>query len=285
MIKKPKKTMRFLLYSTCIFSLLIVFLTLLLPRNEFEKIKHMQNKPCVEERQAKASLISLKVLEKYKNTQYLSFQVECIYYFYKDTNINSLYPLSKNQRQVAKVNTKMSHQNLKTDIFTKEQPLYVFIHNKDFYQEYKYPHNGIPGQYTQYPFDPRWIRLNRGVDPELICETGMYRTTWIGPNAHQPIAFKNMMDEGIWLGEVVIKEQECDLIFLESKDPIRWDAFYVNSQGFVIQWYIMMKVDKQDYDWVILSKYYYNFNYNSLSAEDFQPSNNLTMQTASWQVL
>ncbi|MBN2561876.1 MAG: hypothetical protein JXQ75_13195 [Phycisphaerae bacterium] len=255
------------------------------------------------ERKAKARELAAKVLHKYETTKYLTFRADCIHCWCTEDTWESRLPMNRwpRKRRFAEVNAAMTPDSLKTEISVKGKPVYTLFLKNGRFSEFKWPWNGIEGKHTEYPFNPHWFRLCRGVEPGLRCETGMYRNTWVGPAPNYPSWFKQAIEDGLWIGSAKVDGEQCDVVLEESygtvlreddNDPIwdRWDVFYINSKGFVVTWDLILHspdalAKGRSSNRILMTKYYSGFNTDPIPPSTFSPSEVLLDESKTWREL
>ncbi len=264
-------------------------------KNESERISEAA-------RRAKAAELADKVLCNYQSMENLSFTSESIYHWCEEGSWRSRLPMNRwTRREVSTVHVDATPASLRTQILVKGKPLYTLLLHKGRYSEFKWPWNGVTGERTNYPLDTRSFRLRRGVDPELLCDTGPYWCLWVGPDADQPADFKRMMADGYWIGTLKVQGRKCDVVFAETHDVVirddeqdplwdRWDFFYVGPQGFVVLWDIILRSPDAlskglEYNRVVMAHYYRDFQTERIPPERFSPSKALLERCKGWRVL
>jgi len=248
-------------------------------------------------RRAKAQEIAARLLRCYERTKYLSFEESSVSYWFNRGTWKARLPWLP-RRRTAHVSMAMTADSLRTEISVKGRPLYTLLLKEGLFSEFKRPWNGVPGQWTEYPFDPKNFRLFRGVDYSILCETGMYRQPWIGSNPHHPSWFATEIRErGSWLGSVTVQGETCDLVYVDwGEDPkverTRHDAFYVNSEGFVVIWDIILYFPRELFekivpyrftDMQVASKYYSKIVTEPIPSKAFLPGKALLEEAKAWQ--
>ncbi|MBN2559761.1 MAG: hypothetical protein JXQ75_02360 [Phycisphaerae bacterium] len=250
------------------------------------------------ERKAKAKELAAKVFRKYQTTENLSFDARCVDYWCNDGTWESKLPMEWwPRRRVAEVSTAMTPERLSAQVLAGGRPVYAFFLNKGMFSQFKWPWNGVPGMRTQYAVDPLnfRLRLRRGVDPELVCRIGGFRRPWIGLSAYTPDWFERGIKSGLWIGSVKAQGEQCDLVLVqwdEGMERERWDAFYINSDGFVVIWDILLyypherfKTIDYVYERRIASHYYTNLKADPISPDVFSPSSALVDESRTWRTL
>lgn len=245
------------------------------------------------ERKAKAKAIAAKMHEKYEKTKYLSFKTACDAYWCKDGSLESRLPLDRwaYRQSIARFNLAMTPTEQRTEVFVNDEQVYTNFRRDGRYYEYKWPHNGVPGMYTDYPVkrdEPRNTRLIRGVDGGVLCCGGLFLSSWLGPKAHRAGRFKEHMELGSWIGTSTVDGEMCDVIFWDRPAMERWDVFYVNTEGLVVMWNSVdfdIADDKYGLSTMIKTNRYTAISTEAIPPATFSPSKALLEQAKTWRRL
>ena len=248
------------------------------------------------ERKARAKGLAAKVYRRYETLKYLSFKVECIDYWQREATWQSRMPLKWwTQDCLAVVTMAMTPKSLKTEISVKGKPLYTFFMNDGKCAEFKWPWNGVPGQRTEFPAGNHHTRLIRGVDGHLLCRTGIFRRPWIGVDAHRATRFKHRMEAGSWIGSAKVRGVLCDVVMPpmsydvmlrpNEDDPQwdRWDVYYINADGFIVLWDVILLAEKEDWNRLFWTGYYTDFRTDPIPPQALSPSDVLLQEAKAWR--
>lgn len=260
-------------------------------------------------RKARTDEVISRLRNRYESLTFLSFKEDTTYYWC-DKAWKVRLPMSWwTSRKECHVEMSMTPTTLRTEISAYDgavpKPLYVLFSNPTTFTEFKYPWNGVPGQKTSYPTDSRNFHLTQGVSGFLMCETGLYRRSWLGTRSHQVMAWvHNMMKPGSWVGTVTLNEGPCDVVYLgpgsyrivtsegvafEDVLTTTENILYVDKRGFVVRWdqsriNETTEEGKKNYRF-ISTKRYYDFDTTGSESRGFSPSKALLRDSETWQAV
>ncbi len=122
------------------------------------------------ERKAKAKEIAAKMFEKYQSTKYMSFKADYTDYWYKPGKLSSNLPMDwwPLRKALAHLIVAMTPESMKAETFVDGKLIHTLFLKDGQHSEFKWPWNGVPGMHTKYSFDPRWLRLGKGINPYVL---------------------------------------------------------------------------------------------------------------------
>lgn len=231
--------------------------------------------------------------EKYETTKYLSFRATCDAYWCKDGSIETRLPFSRWRfgDEIARFDLAMTPTEQRTEVFVKGEQVFTYLRRDGRYYEYKWPHNGVLGMYTDYPVqrdEPRGTRLTRGVGGGVLCFGGVFLQSWLGAEAHQIMWHKEAVDSGEWIGSIELAGELCDVVFWDRQAIERWDAYYVNAEGLMLMLVSAnfdVEDDKCGLTTVIKVRRYTDISTSPISPETLTPSQALIERTKTWRKL
>jgi len=265
---------------------------------------HRESQPLPEsERSERAVALADKMLRTYESLEYLSFTFEAVDLWCMEGSLRSRLPMEWWPREpVAAASVAMTPEKVHTEISVRGRPLYsVFV--KDMRMtEYRWPWNGMPGEYTSFPYNPILVRLSKGVDFHITCLMTTLRRPFVGDASkaawfkrfqemgaratNQPREWHRMIGEGQWIGSLRDRGQSCDLVLLElGEDDDRRDVFFVNEHGFVILWYIITReAENHQNKWVVMMRCD-DLRTQPIPESEFLPSSALREFSRDWRKL
>jgi len=254
------------------------------------------------ERSERAVALADKVLRAYESVEYLSFTHETVDFWCTEGAWRSYLPMECWPKEaVATAHVAMTPDKVHTEISVGGRPLYsVFV--KDMRMtEYRWPWDGMPGEYTSFPYNPVLVRLCKGVDPHITCLTATLRRPWVGDVSktawfkkfqelrgratNQPRNWQGMIGQGQWVGSAKEQGQVCEVVLLDQEDIDRRDVFFINQQGFVALRYIIIReTDNPQNKWIVVT-WHRDYQAGPIPESEFSPSEALREIARNWRKL
>lgn len=217
--------------------------------NEFDRIYHLYEHAQLHEtdsRKAQAIAIGKKTGKYYQTLESICLTESTEMYWCKHDSWKSRLPLIAwpLKQESVSIRFECTANALRAIVTLDNVPLLMFLLKDGTFTELKQPHGNSSGMKTSYPYDPNWTRLTAGIDPYLLCLTGFYRSTWVGPESSKAQTFERMISHGLRVGSVRVNGIDCDLVVADYSGDL--EVFYIDDRGFVRRWLKVKKYNGED---------------------------------------
>ncbi len=242
-----------------------------------------RNQPDAKLRRQNADAAADRVEKKYTSLEYLT--VEAIHSRFGDrSTVEKPLPLCKwnKQREDFRATHRQTQNKSAVEIRVEGKPVYLFFENETTESDFKYPWNGVPGMFRIVPKSHLRTMLTEGVEASVVCESGIYRSAWIGKKARDAEyagrveRWVRRLKTGEWIG----KFDKVDVVFFDRETI--WDFYFVDREGFVTRW-ITVRFERDDYsEYLTISRNDFTYDTSPVPEEVFSPSQALLEKAKSW---